>query len=111
MANFKYFADVGGESIELTSITTIRNEQFSELFPGVKGRRNDGYSKWVGRNPQRTSSLLPVTRMIEYKRNPSLHQCNAKCLGGKANGVCECSCGGKNHGAGWGSLSEALLAA
>jgi hypothetical protein len=26
------------------------------------------------------------------------HECNAKCLGSKG-GVCECSCGGRNHGA------------
>jgi hypothetical protein len=29
------------------------------------------------------------------------HVCNAKCLASKS-GVCECSCGGKNHGASWG---------
>lgn len=28
------------------------------------------------------------------------HVCNAKCLASKT-GVCECSCGGKNHGASW----------
>lgn len=29
------------------------------------------------------------------------HKCNAKCLASKS-GVCECSCGGHNHGASWG---------
>jgi hypothetical protein len=29
------------------------------------------------------------------------HVCNAKCLASKS-GICECSCGGKNHGASWG---------
>ena len=27
------------------------------------------------------------------------HECNAKCLNSKGH-ICECSCGGKNHGAG-----------
>ena len=31
------------------------------------------------------------------KGRVSEHKCNAKCLASKS-GVCECSCGGKNHG-------------
>lgn len=104
MANFKYFSDINGETIELTAISTMPNKEFAEKFPGVKGRRSDGYSMWVGcdANTQLTwpRVYLPVTRSIEYKSNPSKHECNAKCLGGKHNGVCECRCGGKNHGAG-----------
>lgn len=36
---------------------------------------------------------------VRGKYVPSI-ACNAKCLSSKS-AVCECSCGGKNHGAGW----------
>jgi hypothetical protein len=42
-----------------------------------------------------------VERSVEYKTNPSRHECDARCM--NANGrtmKCECSCGGKNHGRG-----------
>jgi hypothetical protein len=32
-----------------------------------------------------------------YKARVTEHQCNGKCMASKS-GVCECSCGGKNHG-------------
>lgn len=99
MANIKNFSDITGEAIELAFVTSISNDEFAAQFPGVTGMRYDGYSMWVGRETA-TSPRLPVTRKIEYKSQPSLHECNAKCLNGKYNGVCECKCGGNNHGAG-----------
>ena len=107
MANIKHFSDFNGETIELRTITQMDNKEFARRFPDVKGRRADGFTMWVGLGPNGhtrfvgdTADLLPVTRSIEYKQFPSRHQCNAKCLGGKVNGTCECQCGGKNHGAG-----------
>jgi hypothetical protein len=104
MANFKYFSDYNGQTIELKAPSSMPNAEFAALFPGVKGMRDDGYSKRVGCDINAPLTwprvYLPITRMIEYKANPSKHICNAKCLGGKATGVCECQCGGKNHGAG-----------
>jgi hypothetical protein len=42
---------------------------------------------------------VQVERAITRKSNPSNHKCDARCL--NATGFnCECSCGGKNHGAG-----------
>jgi len=42
---------------------------------------------------------VQVERAIERKSNPSNHKCGPRCL--NATGfLCECSCGGKNHGAG-----------
>jgi hypothetical protein len=42
---------------------------------------------------------VAVERAIERKHFPSNHKCDARCL--NATGFkCECSCGGKNHGAG-----------
>lgn len=41
-----------------------------------------------------------AARTVLYKTHaPSLHICSAKCMGGKCGGVCECRCGGANHGA------------
>ena len=48
---------------------------------------------WTGR--------VPADRMIEYKSNPSRHECDAKCYNATGRVMkCECSCGGKNHGKG-----------
>jgi hypothetical protein len=107
MAKVLYFSDVNGETVELTRIQPLDNAKFATMFPGVKGRKYDGYARMVGQpvdfKPVWTGSaysqdLRPVTRAITYKSNPSKHVCNAKCMGAKCNGACECSCGGKNHG-------------
>ena len=98
MATFKYFSDINGETSELSRIVPMDNATFAAQFPGVGGFRYDGFQKYVGTSAD--GRVLPATRKIEYKRAPSLHECNAKCLNGKCNGVCECKCGGKNHGRG-----------
>lgn len=99
MNKFKFFHDTATGAVELPTVREIRNEAFARLFPGVRGLRRDGYSMLVGKARQ-GDAWLPVTRCIEYKARPSLHTCNAKCLGGKPTGICECRCGGKNHGRG-----------
>lgn len=99
MANIKLFSDWNGETLEFSGMFSIDNADFATKFPGIKGRRCDGYSKYVSYKPG-TREIVPVTRWIEFKKNPSRHVCNAKCMSGRMNGVCECSCGGKNHGAG-----------
>lgn len=99
MANtFKYFSDVGGESVELLYVMPLANAWFERKYSGVKVVKFDGFKKLAGRTAD--GVMLPVTRRIEYKANPSLHECDARCIGGKHNGKCECKCGGKNHGAG-----------
>lgn len=100
MANIKNFSDINGEAIELKAAYGMDNKEFAARFPSVKGLRYDGYTMWVGYPKDGDRVLLPVTRKIEYKAFPSRHECNAKCLNGKHNGICECKCGGKNHGAG-----------
>jgi hypothetical protein len=102
MTSIRHFSDLGGQAVELGAIAPMGNAEFAARFPGVRGRRYDGYSMMVGFPAGRAhaSQALPVTRSIQYKSNPSLHVCNAKCVGGKVNGVCECRCGGKNHGVG-----------
>ena len=85
MANFKYFADVDGETFELTSIRFDGSKRGPAQF---SGRASNGV-------------LLTATRYIEYKRNPSKHICDSRCLNATGKVMkCECSCGGKNHGKG-----------
>lgn len=90
---FKYFSG----TTQGTGLQPMDNAVFAKLFPGVKGRRSDSFSMLVtfdaGGQP------MPVTRSIDYKKNPSLHKCDARCRHAKGNS-CECSCGGKFHGAG-----------
>ena len=97
MAQFRYFADVNGTQIELEYWGGMDNAKFAAMFPGVKGKRFDSFERLVGRDA--TGAFQPITRSIQRKRNPSMHKCDARCL--NATGfLCECSCGGKNHGAG-----------
>ena len=70
-------------------------DQFLALG-GVKNKHNfvspsQRMIGWIG------NQLFPVTRKIDYKSNPSKHKCSAKCLSATGH-VCECECGGKNHG-------------
>jgi hypothetical protein len=96
MAQFKYF----NGSRELLAIHALSNKDFAEKFPGVKGRRYDGFSMKVGITRD-GNQLLPVEREIEYKSHPSRHDCDARCMNAQGKIMrCECSCGGKNHGLG-----------
>lgn len=97
MAAVKYFSDYDG-SEELVSIWPMRNAEFASTFSGFKALRYDGFSMIVGKAAD--GRILPASRKISFKSRPSLHKCNAKCLNGSRNGDCECSCQGKNHGAG-----------
>lgn len=102
MARMRYFYDLGPgpEPVQLKGLWPMANAEFAQRFPGVAGLHADGYSCWVGHPLEGAGGLLPVTRRIDYKAQPSLHECNAKCLNGKATGSCECRCGGRNHGRG-----------
>ena len=94
MTTTKYFSDMNG-AIEIKSPQPMDNKDFQAKFPGVNGLRIDSFSRLV--SPDGKSA---VTRKINYKCKPSLHTCNERCRGGKCGGVCECQCGGKNHGIG-----------
>jgi len=105
MAAFKYFCDLGGETIELKNPFGMPNKEVAAKFPELlspvwRAIRYDGYTMWAGYPMSGAREPRPVTRKIEYKSQPSRHECNAKCLGGKATGICECKCGGQNHGRG-----------
>lgn len=54
---------------------------------------------WRNGGPRATA--LKADRKVEYKRSPSRHACDARCLNATGRVMkCECSCGGKNHGRG-----------
>lgn len=100
MARMRYFHDGTDGSVLLKHVTTIPNDHFAKRFPGMKGMRSDAYNMLMGSPAGDPTRYLPVTRRIEYKAFPSLHDCNGRCLNGKVNGRCECRCGGMNHGRG-----------
>jgi hypothetical protein len=54
------------------------------------------------------TGYVAADRKIEFKSNPSRHECDSRCV--NATGLimkCECSCGGKNHGRGSSMICEA----
>lgn len=100
MANIKYFSDGPDGPVELIRIFTLENDDFKKRFPDIKGRRSGSYSMWVGRAVI-NGPILPTTRMIEFKRQPSRHACDARCMNATGRTMkCECACGGVNHGRG-----------
>ena len=61
------------------------------------GLKADSKCVFIGRPFTGPDCAIPVTRIIYYDTRPSLHKCDARCMGAKGHN-CECSCGGKNHG-------------
>lgn len=94
MANMKFFATVAGQVVELESIWWENNKTALGIPKGTK-RVWDG-KRWTGD--------IKAERVIQFKSNPSLHQCDARCMNAKGR-ICECSCRGKNHGNGGSALS------
>jgi hypothetical protein len=84
MANMKYFADHQGQTIQLDKVG-----HDGSIFTSAK--------HFFGRAPDGTK--LQAARCVEFKSNPSLHKCGPRCLDAKGF-ICECSCGGANHGKG-----------
>ncbi len=92
MATFKYFADVNGQTFELSHV-----EHDGHI--STKAAHFRGFPPGVDLTTAKRSDKVQATRKVEYKRNPSKHKCGPRCL--NATGfLCECECGGKNHGAG-----------
>ena len=80
MANIKYFAEHNGQTVQFAKVD-YRTP--TEAFGFIDGR-------WI-----------KATRKVEYKSNPSRHECDARCINATGRTMqCECSCGGKNHGRG-----------
>jgi len=93
MANFKYFAEIAGEAVQLQNV----------YLDGLSAKVA---ANFVGITPD--GQRVRAQRMIEYKRMPSRHECDARCLNAVGRIMrCECSCGGKNHGRGSSLVCEA----
>lgn len=78
------------------------NADFVAKFPGRKAYRFDSFSVLVGYvmdGKHAVGNPLPIDRKVNFKKHPSLHHCGSRCLNAKGHD-CECSCHGKNHGAG-----------
>jgi len=96
MATAKYFCG----TTALKNVFGLHNAQFAAIG-GQRSKHNryDGYSRMVGHTAIGPDAIMPVTRTIFYKSNPSLHKCDARCVNATGHD-CECSCGGENHGRG-----------
>jgi hypothetical protein len=82
----------------LTGVRPMDNAEFVKTFgPGVRAKRADSFSKRVGVDPD--GVLRPLERVIIFKKSPSLHKCDGRCMNAKGHD-CECSCRGANHGRG-----------
>lgn len=84
--------------IEVKDVYGLPNTRFAAIG-GVKSASNyyDGYQRLVGHPVAGPDAVLPVTRKIYYKKNPSLHICDVRCQSATGHN-CECQCGGQNHG-------------
>ena len=93
----KYFS--GNQ--ECLSQRWMRATEFAQRFPGVEGVCVDSISKYVCWLPGalKDGQEVPITRIIDYAKSPSLHKCDARRQHAKGR-KCECACGGKNHGIG-----------
>ena len=93
----KYFSG----TVELKGAYPIARADVRAQFPEGKIRKYDDFNLLVGTvdGKYSTSNFLPVTRIVRFNPEGSHHKCDGRCLNAK-RGDCECSCGGKNHGAG-----------
>lgn len=96
MAKIRYF----NGDIELKNAHCVSNEEFLAMG-GIMSKHNfySHQTRFVGHTMSGIDKVLPVTRKVILKSNPSKHKCNAKCINATGH-QCECECGGVNHGRG-----------
>ena len=111
MKTLKAFTTCNGEVVRLSHTGYVPEEHFStaarldEAIP----ERNVRYAHFSGPSGRKWSYLVgscpscPMVhfaeRLIERPALASNHKCGGRCRSAKGN-VCECSCGGAQHGAG-----------
>lgn len=88
----RYIAKCKGCNIHSSALSKGQ-DVLKARAPGVVYQDNMG---WF-RIDCRKCGEPQTSRMVKGKVSQK-HECNAKCLS-STGGVCECSCGGKNHGA------------
>jgi hypothetical protein len=90
----KYFSG----SVPVKDIFPLETQRFLAIGgKPSKGTYYDGFRRKVGHPVSGPDAILPVTRTIFFKSNPSLHKCDARCRNAKGTN-CECACGGEFHG-------------
>lgn len=98
---YRYFADINGTATELKMV-------YQERDSSMWGTPVDFTPFWDGAAQKHVRGEVRATRVIQYKSNPSKHECDARCLNAVGKVMrCECSCGGKNHGRGSSLMCEA----
>lgn len=104
MAITKHFGTCAGSPVDLLNPSWASlHREFSHLIgrdhiPGESLVRSG--SLFAFGTCAKCGGLHPSARRIEYASQPSRHVCNAQCMGARGPS-CECSCGGRNHGAGF----------
>lgn len=110
MAKVLYFTTIDGKPVEISGIQPGNHFDAYALnaIPSESGK------VYVNSRPVDRTKLnkyqyrhlgvlngktYEADRVIFRKSNPSNHKCDARCRHAKG-GNCECSCGGKYHGAG-----------
>lgn len=94
-AAVKYYSG----DVELNAPFGLDSARFAAIGGSPnKHNRYDSFKRLAGYVVDGPKAVMPVTRKVFYKANPSLHKCDARCLSATGHN-CECSCGGKNHGA------------
>ena len=84
--------------VELVYIHSIPVKNFIAIGGKLnKHNYENKLHRYVGHPKNAPDAIMPLTRKIFYKKNPSLHKCDARCQNATGH-VCECSCGGKFHG-------------
>jgi hypothetical protein len=93
MAAFRYFSgDRELRNVSHDGSARTLPQNFSGFPQGVEPAFVAGIG-WTGR--------VTADRRVEYKANPSRHECDDRCLNATGRTMkCECACGGKNHGRG-----------
>src|SRR5437762_3462186 len=97
MAYHRYFAEINGETVQLANVW--HDGHASSAAHHFQGYVADELAAWRAGGTRATAHR--AARVIEFKSNPSRHQCDDRCTHATGKVMkCECSCGGKNHGRG-----------
>lgn len=98
MKTMRYFT-ASGEKVNAYYVDKLDAAKLignPSLTVKVNGQYVIGYR--AGTNGFKAEDCVPVSRAISFKVDGSNHKCDARCLNATGHN-CECSCGGKNHGA------------
>ena len=81
MAQVQYYCG----TTALKNVFGLHNAQFA-VIGGERSKHNryDGFSRLAGHPIAGADAVMPVTRTIFYKSNPSLHKCDARCVNATA---------------------------